>query len=125
MSSLTKFSWHKKPKKQKLQRAKYLESCPQKKGSCKKVYTTKPKKHNYAILKVAKVTLSTNKSVIIAIPGHGHSLQEHSIVLIRGGRIKDVPGVHYKAIRGKYDFSPHEFIDRFNRRSKFGIRKVI
>lgn len=99
-----------------------MQSCPQKKGLCRRVYTTKPKKPNSAIRKVAKVVLSTKKSIIVGIPGHGHNLQEYSIVLIRGGKVKDVPGVHYKAIRGKYDFSNVEFIDRFNRRSKFGIK---
>lgn len=104
-------------------RSKALLGCPQKKGICRKVYTVKPKKPNSAIRKVAKVQLSTGRSIILAIPGQGHRLQEYSVVLVRGGRIKDVPGVHYKAIKGKYDFPVTESIKRKNRRSKYGIAK--
>ncbi len=125
MSALTKYIWNIRPKKIKFNRAKYLTKCPQKKGICRKVYTTKPKKPNSAIRKVAKVILSTNKAIIVAIPGQGHELQEHSVVLIRGGRTKDVPGVHYKAIRGKYDFKAMERVPRVNRRSKFGMLKLV
>jgi len=88
-----------------------------------KVYTTKPKKPNSAIRKVAKVLLSTGTKKIVYIPGCGHNLQEHSVVLIRGGRVRDLPGVHYHAIRGKIDFSSKENFDRHKRRSKFGIKQ--
>jgi len=117
------FLWKKRARKKKKIRAPYLEGAPQKRAFCWKVYTTKPKKPNSAIRKVAKVSLTTSKSVIVSIPGQGHNLQEHSVILIRGGRRKDLPGVHYRAIRGKYDFSPWEKFNRHNRRSKFGIIK--
>lgn len=120
MAALTKYIWKKRPKKNKVIKSRYLEGCPQKKGICMKVYTTKPKKPNSAIRKVARVILSTHKIILIGIGGHGHKLQEHSTVLIRGGKLKDVPGIHYKAIRGKYDFLMFETFQRFNRRSKFG-----
>ena len=82
-----------------------LEYCPQKKGICIRVYTTKPKKPNSAERKVAKVRLSTGKFIIGYIPGEGHNLQEHSIVLVRGGRVKDLPGVYYHFVRGNYDLN--------------------
>src|SRR4029078_5660538 len=91
------------------QRVKYktaspaLQSNPQKRGVCTRVYTTTPKKPNYALRKVARVRLTTQIEVTAYIPGIGHNLQEHSVVLIRGGRIKDLPGVRYHIIRGKLD----------------------
>jgi len=100
-----------------------MKGRPQLKGVCLKVYTTKPKKPNSAIRKVAKVRLSIGKSVIAYIPGQGHNLQEHSVVLIRGGRVKDLPGVQYHIIRGKYDFTSTETFARSNRRSKFGVKQ--
>ncbi len=103
-------------------RAPLLWGCPQKKAVTVRVYTTKPKKPNSAQRKVAKVRLSTGKSAIIAIPGQGHNLQQHSVVLVRGGRTKDLPGVKYKALRGKCDFAALELIDRRQRRSKFSIK---
>jgi small subunit ribosomal protein S12 len=90
-----------------------------------KVYTTKPKKPNSAIRKVAKVRLSTGRSIIVYIPGQGHNLQQHSVVLIRGGRVPDLPGVRYHILRGKYDFLPKERFDRFARRSKFSIKRIV
>lgn len=126
MSALTKFIRKSRPKKNQKVKSKYLEQCPQKKGVCRKVYTTKPKKPNSAIRKVAKVfLLSTRKLIIVAIPGTGHSLQEFSNILIRGGRTPDVPGVHYKAIRGQYDFPAPEGFIRRNRRSKFGLMRNV
>jgi small subunit ribosomal protein S12 len=101
---------------------KALRRCPQKKGACVRVYTTKPKKPNSATRKVAKVKLSTGKSVICYIPGQGHTLQQHSGVMVRGGRVKDLPGVHYHLIRGMMDFSAKEKFERKERRSKFGIK---
>lgn len=100
-----------------------LENCPQKKGVCTKVYITKPKKPNSAKRQVAKIFLSTKRYTIGYIPGSGHLLQQHSVVLIRGGRVPDLPGVKYHIIRSKYDFtSPEKFL-RKNRRSKFSIKK--
>lgn len=102
-----------------------LQNCPQKKAVIVKLRTAKPKKPNSAIRKVAKVRIvSTNIHVIAYVPGQGHSLQEHSQVLIRGGRVPDLPGVHYKAIKGKLDFSASEKFSRMKRRSKFGIKKI-
>ena len=98
-----------------------LQGRPHLRGVCLKVYTTKPKKPNSAIRKVAKLKLSTGKNIIAYIPGQGHNLQEHSVVLIRGGRVKDLPGVHYHIVRGKYDFVARESFQRSKRRSKFGI----
>ena len=98
-----------------------LEQSPQKKGVCIKVYTTKPKKPNSAIRKVARVKLSNSQQVIAYIPGEGHSLQEHSVVYIRGGRVKDLPGVRYKIVRGKLDL--HGVQNRKQSRSKYGTKK--
>jgi small subunit ribosomal protein S12 len=99
-----------------------LNKNPQKKGVCLKVYTRTPKKPNSAIRKIAKVRL-TNKSRIIAyIPGEGHNLQEHSVVCVRGGRVKDLPGVRYHLIRGKYDFQGIQ--KRTKSRSKYGTKKI-
>jgi len=101
-----------------------LHNSPQRKGICVRVYTTKPKKPNSAIRKVAKVALTTKKRVIVYIPGQGHNLQQHSVVLVRGGRVKDLPGVHYHLIRGKYDFIYKENFDRNNKRSKYNTPKI-
>ena len=100
-----------------------LANSPQRKGVCTRVYTTSPKKPNSAVRKVCRVRLSDGLVVTAAIPGHGHNLQKHSVVLIRGGRIRDVPGVKYKLIRGKYDLDSNESIRRSNARSKYGIKK--
>lgn len=94
---------------------------PQRRGVCLKVYTTKPKKPNSAIRKVAKLKLFGGKQVIAYIPGQGHMLQKFSIVLIRGGRVRDLPGVKYKIIRGKLDLTWRENFIRKNRRSFYGI----
>nr|YP_009445882.1 ribosomal protein S12 [Betaphycus gelatinus]ATX68823.1 ribosomal protein S12 [Betaphycus gelatinus] len=100
-----------------------LEKCPQKKGICIKVYTTKPKKPNSAERKVAKIRLTNKKLVIGYISGEGHTLQEHSSVLIRGGRVKDLPGVKYHSIRGIYDLSG--VLNRKRSRSKYGKKAPI
>ncbi len=97
-----------------------LESCPQKRGVCTRVYTTTPKKPNSALRKVARVRLSNGIEVTAYIPGEGHNLQEHSIVLIRGGRVKDLPGVRYHIVRGSLDTSG--VADRKNGRSKYGAK---
>jgi small subunit ribosomal protein S12 len=98
-----------------------LQSCPQKRGVCVRVYTTTPKKPNSALRKVARVRLSNGMEVITYIPGEGHNLQEHSIVLIRGGRVRDLPGVRYHILRGTLDASG---VDGRNRgRSKYGAKR--
>ncbi|MGM0612526.1 MAG: 30S ribosomal protein S12 [Bacteroidota bacterium] len=98
-----------------------LESSPQRRGVCVRVYTTTPKKPNSAMRKVARVRLTNGKEVNAYIGGEGHNLQEHSIVLIRGGRVKDLPGVRYHVVRGALDTSGVE--DRAQRRSKYGTKK--
>ncbi len=98
-----------------------LKSCPQKRGVCTRVYTSTPKKPNSALRKVARVRLTNQMEVTAYIPGEGHNLQEHSIVLIRGGRIKDLPGVRYHIIRGTMDTSG--VADRKCSRSKYGTKK--
>jgi len=98
-----------------------LKSCPQKRGVCTRVYTTTPKKPNSALRKVARVRLVNGIEVTAYIPGEGHNLQEHSIVLIRGGRVKDLPGVRYHIIRGALDTSGVN--DRKQGRSKYGTKK--
>jgi small subunit ribosomal protein S12 len=98
-----------------------LQACPQKRGVCTRVYTTTPKKPNSALRKVARVRLSNGIEVTSYIPGVGHNLQEHSIVLIRGGRVKDLPGVRYHIIRGTLDATG--VADRKRSRSKYGTKK--
>jgi small subunit ribosomal protein S12 len=102
-------------------KAPALKSAPQKRGVCTRVYTTTPKKPNSALRKVARVRLVNGFEVTAYIPGEGHNLQEHSIVLIRGGRVKDLPGVRYHIIRGTYDTSGVE--DRRQGRSKYGVKQ--
>lgn len=102
-------------------KAPALKACPQRRGVCTRVYTTTPKKPNSALRKVARVRLTNGIEVTAYIPGEGHNLQEHSIVLIRGGRIKDLPGVRYHIIRGTLDTSGVE--DRKKSRSKYGTKK--
>ena len=98
-----------------------LQSCPQKRGVCTRVYTSTPKKPNSALRKVARVRLTNGFEVTAYIPGEGHNLQEHSIVLVRGGRVKDLPGVRYKIIRGTLDTSGVR--DRKQARSRYGAKK--
>ena len=98
-----------------------LESSPQKRGVCTRVYTTTPKKPNSALRKVARVRLTNGLEVTAYIPGEGHSLQEHSVVLVRGGRVKDLPGVRYHVIRGVLDTQGVN--DRRQRRSKYGAKR--
>ena len=98
-----------------------LVKCPQRRGVCTRVYTTTPKKPNSALRKVAKVRLTSGFEVISYIPGEGHNLQEHSIVLIRGGRVKDLPGVKYHIIRGALDTAG--VANRRVSRSKYGTKK--
>jgi small subunit ribosomal protein S12 len=98
-----------------------LKRCPQKRGVCVRVYTSTPKKPNSALRKVARVRLTNGIEVTSYIPGEGHNLQEHSIVLIRGGRVKDLPGVRYHIIRGTLDTAG--VADRKKGRSKYGVKK--
>ena len=99
-----------------------LSSCPQKRGVCTRVYTTTPKKPNSALRKVARVRLSNGHEVTSYIPGEGHNLQEHSVVLIRGGRVKDLPGVRYHILRGNLDTQGVQ--NRKQQRSKYGAKKA-
>jgi small subunit ribosomal protein S12 len=108
--------------RKKLNRSSALQKSPQKKGVCVKVFTRTPKKPNSALRKVARLRLSTAKTVTAYIPGEGHTLQEYSTVLMRGGRVKDLPGVKYHLIRGKYDFLGLK--NRRQSRSKYGTKKL-
>ena len=98
-----------------------LESCPQKRGVCTRVYTTTPKKPNSALRKVARVKLTNGFEVTSFIPGEGHNIQEHSVVMIRGGRVKDLPGVRYHVLRGVLDTEGVK--NRKQRRSKYGAKR--
>lgn len=98
-----------------------LDSCPQRRGVCTRVYTTTPKKPNSAMRKVAKVRLTNKQEIIAYIPGEGHNLQEHSIVLVRGGRVKDLPGVRYHIVRGALDTAGVD--GRKQQRSKYGAKR--
>jgi len=102
-------------------KAPAMGGCPQKRGVCTRVYTSTPKKPNSALRKVARVRLTNKIEVTAYIPGEGHNLQEHSIVLIRGGRVKDLPGVRYHIVRGTMDTSG--VADRTQRRSKYGTKR--
>ena len=111
------------PRREDLAKSKVpaLGSSPQKRGVCTRVYTTTPKKPNSALRKVARVRLTNGFEVTSYIPGEGHNLQEHSVVLIRGGRVKDLPGVRYHIIRGTHDTQGVK--DRRQRRSKYGAKR--
>ncbi len=112
-----------KPREAVLKRNKVpaMEGCPQKRGVCTRVYTTTPKKPNSALRKIARVRLSNGKEITAYIPGEGHNLQEHSVVLVRGGRVKDLPSVKYHIIRGTLDTQGVK--DRRQRRSKYGAKR--
>ena len=103
-------------------KSRALDKCPQRRGVCTRVYTTTPKKPNSALRKVAKVRLTNQIEVIAYIPGEGHNLQEHSIVLIRGGRVKDLPGVRYHIVRGTLDTGGVD--KRRQGRSKYGAKRL-
>lgn len=102
-------------------KARALQGCPQRRGVCIRVYTTTPKKPNSALRKVARIRLTNGIEVTGYIPGEGHTLQEHSVVLVRGGRVKDLPGVRYHIVRGTLDSTGVE--NRRNGRSKYGAKK--
>ena len=120
INQLVRFGRQKVKKKQ---TAPALKGCPQKRGVCTRVYTSTPKKPNSALRKVARVRLTNGMEVTSYIPGIGHNLQEHSVVLIRGGRVKDLPGVRYHIIRGTLDTLG--VADRRNARSKYGAQRPI
>ena len=107
--------------KRKMNKGPALDACPQRRGVCTRVYTTTPKKPNSALRKVARVRLTNGHEVTAYIPGEGHRLQEHSVVLIRGGRVKDLPGVRYHVLRGVLDTTGVE--DRKQARSKYGTKR--
>nr|YP_009478279.1 30s ribosomal protein s12 [Prototheca stagnorum]BBD20186.1 30s ribosomal protein s12 [Prototheca stagnorum] len=109
----------KKPLKK--QRTRALKKCPQRKGACVRFYTLSPKKPNSALRKVARVRLSTKVEIIARVPGIGHNLQEHASLLVRGGRVRDLPGVRYQLIRGTRDLDG--VVDRKTSRSKYGTKK--
>lgn len=122
MSTIQQLIKRKKQIKKYKTKSPALEQNPQKKGVCLKVYTRTPKKPNSAIRKIAKVRLTNKVRIIAYIPGEGHNLQEHSVVFVRGGRVKDLPGVRYHLIRGKYDFQGLQ--KRTKSRSKYGGKKL-
>ena len=107
--------------KRKINKVPALQACPQRRGVCTRVYTTTPKKPNSALRKVARVRLTNGQEVTAYIPGEGHKLQEHSVVLIRGGRVKDLPGVRYHVVRGSLDTAGVS--DRKRGRSKYGTKR--
>jgi small subunit ribosomal protein S12 len=109
-------------KKRKLNKTPALEKCPQKRGICSKLVLRTPKKPNSALRKIVKLRLSNNKMVYAYIPGEKHNLQEYSIVIIRGGRVKDLPGIKYHLVRGKLDFAG--VAARKTSRSKYGTKKI-
>lgn len=108
--------------KTKLKKTPALEKCPQKKGICTKIFMRTPKKPNSALRKLAKLRLTNNKRITAYIPGEGHNLQEYSTVIVRGGRVKDLPGVKYHLVRGQLDFSGLK--TRKTSRSKYGAKKL-
>lgn len=123
MSRLQQLINNPRAKKKSIIKTPALDKSPQKKGVCIKVYTRTPKKPNSAIRKIAKIKLTNKFDIIAYIPGEQHNLQEHSVILIRGGRVKDLPGVRYHIIRGKYDFQG--VLNKKRSRSKYGTKKNV
>lgn len=122
MSTISQLIKNRRKKKLVRTKAPALVKNPQKKGVCIKIFTRTPKKPNSAIRKIAKVRLVNKLEVIVYIPGETHTLQEHAVILIRGGKVQDLPGVRYHLIRGKYDFLGLQ--NRKKSRSKYGAKKV-
>lgn len=122
MPTLNQVIRNKRSTKKAMSKSPALEGNSQKKGICIKVFTKSPKKPNSAVRKVARVRLSNKNEITAYIPGEGHSLQEHGVVLVRGGRVKDLPGVKYHLVRGKYDLLAVS--NRKNGRSKYGARRT-
>jgi len=121
MPTFNQLSLRIRKKKKKINKAPALEGSPQKKGVCIKIVLRTPKKPNSALRKTTKIKISNDKKVVAYIPGEGHTLKEYSTVLMRGGRVKDLPGVKYHLIRGKYDFLGLK--NRLSSRSKYGTKK--
>ena len=121
MTTINQLVRNRRESKKRKTSAPALKQCPQKRGVCMRVYTTTPKKPNSALRKVARIRLTNGMEVTSYIPGEGHNLQEHNVVLIRGGRVKDLPGVRYHIIRGPHDLSGVE--DRRRSRSKYGTKR--
>ena len=122
MPTINQLCNKKRVKKTKKIKAPALSNCPQKKGVCLKIFIRTPKKPNSALRKLARIRLSNNKRVNVYIPGEGHNLQEYSTVLMRGGRVKDLPGIKYHLIRGKLDLTGLK--NRKTSRSKYGTKKI-
>lgn len=122
MPTINQLCRKKRLKKKKIVSTPALEFCPQKKGMCVKIFLRTPKKPNSALRKLTKIRLTNNKLIIAYIPGEGYKIQEYSNVLIRGGRVKDLPGVKYHLVRGKLDFDGVEL--RKTSRSKYGTKKL-
>ncbi|HAD82844.1 MAG: 30S ribosomal protein S12 [Candidatus Edwardsbacteria bacterium RIFOXYD12_FULL_50_11] len=122
MPTINQLIRHGRKTKSKKTKAPALKNCPQKRGVCTRVYTTTPKKPNSALRKVAKVRLSNGIEILSYIPGEGHNLQEHSIVMVRGGRVKDLPGVRYHIVRGTLDTSGVD--GRKRSRSLYGTKRA-
>ncbi len=121
MPTINQLVRRKRKPKRRLSKSRVLEGCPQKQGVCLQVRTMQPKKPNSALRKIARVRLSNGTEVTVYIPGEGHNLQEHSIVLVRGGRVRDLPGVRYQVVRGTRDALGVE--NRRQSRSRYGAKK--
>jgi len=121
MTTITQLCRGKRKKRKVRNKVPALDGCPQKKGVCTKIFLRTPKKPNSALRKLVKLRLTNNKKIMAYIPGEGHQLQEYSTVIIRGGRVKDLPGIKYHLIRGKLDFSG--LTERITSRSKYGTKK--
>lgn len=122
MPTINQLCKNKRKPKKKLNKTPALEKCPQKKGICTKLILRTPKKPNSALRKIAQLRLTNNKKVFAYIPGEGHNLQTYSTVIMRGGRVKDLPGIKYHLIRGKLDFAGLK--DRKTSRSKYGTKNL-
>ena len=122
MPTINQLIRHGRRSRVKRSKSPVLEGCPQRKGVCLIVKTTTPKKPNSALRKIARVRLTNGRETTAYIPGEGHNLQEHSIVLVRGGRVRDLPGVRYHIVRGVYDCAG--VADRKSSRSKYGVKKL-
>lgn len=121
MATISQLVRHGRTPKRSINNVPALQGCPQKRGVCTRVYTTTPKKPNSALRKVARVRLTNSMEVTAYIPGEGHNLQEHSVVTIRGGRVKDLPGVRYHVVRGHLDTAGVN--ERRRGRSKYGAKR--
>ena len=123
MPTINQLCKKKRQKKYKKKKKPALEMCPQKKGVCLKLFLRTPKKPNSALRKLVKLRLTNEKIINAYVPGEGHKLQEYSIVIVRGGRVKDLPGIKYRLVRGKLDFPGVKH--RKNGRSKYGTKKLV